>query len=102
MVSTQNDINHFNDSSRESNTLSDHNNAVNNADQFMSQLQKIEEEADNVSRLLKIIEMLDSGDGAEYDEIQQHYNRDDLDDLLMRLLESGDIYEFRPRRYKIL
>ncbi|MEM1988283.1 MAG: hypothetical protein QXS41_00340 [Candidatus Woesearchaeota archaeon] len=63
---------------------------------------KIEENLDKKNILLELIRKLDNGSGADYESIRKNYNDDDLDALLYKLLESGDIYEFKPQKYKIL
>lgn len=63
---------------------------------------RIEEHLDKKNILLELIRKLDNGSGADYESIRQNYKEDDLDELLYKLLESGDIYEFKPQKYKIL
>ncbi|MEM2115495.1 MAG: hypothetical protein QXD62_00215 [Candidatus Woesearchaeota archaeon] len=63
---------------------------------------RFEEEIEKKNKLLSIIKENDDGSGADYNALLEKYPFDDLDEILFKLLESGDIYEFRPKRYKIL
>jgi len=54
-----------------------------------------------VNSLIGIIRELDSGDGVGFDDISVKF-KGDADEHIKHLLESGDIFEVKPGRYKIL
>ena len=49
-----------------------------------------------------LVKKLDQGDGASFDDIVRGYGSSDAEKMLNALLESGDIFEIRPGRLKVL
>jgi RPA family protein len=54
------------------------------------------------SLIINTIRKLDSGSGVPFEDISVKSNVDGVDDWIGRLLESGDIFEVKPGRYKVL
>jgi hypothetical protein len=55
-----------------------------------------------VEVVVKSIRDKDSGDGVAFEDISSACPGLDVESLLKHLLESGDIFEMRPGRYKVL
>jgi RPA family protein len=53
-------------------------------------------------RIIDIIKELDSGEGADFEEVVVKSKIADSQDLITGLLEQGEIFEVRPGRLKIL
>lgn len=53
-------------------------------------------------KLIDAIKEIDSGNGASYEEISECAKMEGIEDNLQKLLESGDIFEVKPGRYKVL
>ena len=49
-----------------------------------------------------LIKKLDTGDGADIDEVIKNSNLNDAESIVNRLLENGDIFEIKPGRVKVL
>lgn len=60
------------------------------------------DDSNPMSDILDIIRNLDEGDGVGFDEISSKAGGSDVEGLIGRLLEHGDIFEIRPGRYKVL
>jgi RPA family protein len=60
------------------------------------------EDANPMSEVLDIIRQLDKGDGVGFEDISAKSGKDDVEGMISRLLEHGDIFEIRPGRYKVL
>ena len=52
--------------------------------------------------ITNIIKELDSGSGVGFDEISVKSKDVDVEKVIKRLLEQGDIFEVKPGRYKVL
>ncbi len=97
----QNNLNQ-NNLNQNSGQDSDLENINNKQEQLEKETKKYEDMLSKVNQVLDIIKKLDNDEGADYDDIEKEYQGNDLDELILRLLESGDIYEARPRKYKVL
>jgi hypothetical protein len=53
-------------------------------------------------RIVNLIRELDAGSGAGFDEIAVKFKGGSPDEFIKRLLESGDVFEVKPGRYKVL
>ncbi len=62
-------------------------------------VEKADSAADAIYMLIK---KLDSGDGASVDEIIKGSNYGNAESAITRLMESGDIFEVKPGRLKVL
>lgn len=60
------------------------------------------EDANPMSDVLDIIRQLDKGDGVGFEDISAKSRKDNVEGIIGRLLEHGDIFEIRPGRYKVL
>ena len=62
----------------------------------------IEYEITPVDRIYELIKKLDSGSGADIDEIIQNSKEQDTEKVISSLLEKGEIFEIRKGRLKVL
>ncbi len=49
-----------------------------------------------------LIKNLDNGDGADFDVVIKNSKNNDAEQVINRLLESGDIFEVKPGKLKVL
>ena len=52
--------------------------------------------------IYSLIKSLDNGDGADFDIVIKNSKNNDAEQAIGRLLESGDIFEVKPGRLKVL
>ena len=52
--------------------------------------------------VLKIVDKLDTGDGADVDEVIRAMNKEGAESLIDAMLKEGDIFQIKPGRIKIL
>lgn len=58
--------------------------------------------ANSQDDVLEIIRKLDSGEGADLDEVVASVKESNPEDLIKNLLKNGDIFELKPGRIKVL
>lgn len=49
-----------------------------------------------------LIKNLDTGEGADFDAVIKNSGNVDAEHIITRLLESGDVFEVKPGRLKVL
>ncbi|MDO8740255.1 MAG: OB-fold nucleic acid binding domain-containing protein [Candidatus Woesearchaeota archaeon] len=57
---------------------------------------------DSQTDVIGIIKKLDTGDGADYDEVVRNSKNSSCDDIISHLLKQGDIFEIRAGKLKVL
>ena len=64
---------------------------------------KIEELTSNIhEKICLLIKELDSGEGVLIEEVVNQSKMKDVDEIINKLLENGDIFEIKPGRVKVL
>lgn len=72
-------------------------------EQKESPLEEVVEILPNSSEnIYSLIKKIDSGEGADIDEIIKQSGLADAESIISRLLENGDIFEIKPGRVKVL
>ena len=69
--------------------------------------EKLEEVSESVlpnpsENIHSLIRKMDTGDGADIDDVVKHSLVSDAEAIISRLLENGDIFEIKPGRVKVL
>ncbi|MFC1691563.1 hypothetical protein ACFL0W_05280 [Nanoarchaeota archaeon] len=59
-------------------------------------------EENSAERIIKIIKDLDTGDGVDIDYLLEKYNKDDGEKIISDLMKSGDIFEIKAGKVKVL
>jgi hypothetical protein len=62
----------------------------------------VEQVSNPYSKIVEFIRDLDAGEGADSQEVAKRSGFANADELILRLLEEGEIFEFRPGKLKIL
>ena len=60
------------------------------------------EDTSPMTQIINIIRQLDKGNGVEFEDISAKSSDPNVDNLVSKLLEQGDIFEVKPGRYKVL
>lgn len=56
----------------------------------------------NNQEIYSLIKNLDVGNGASVDEVIKNSNNGDAENIILRMVESGDVFEVSPGRVKVL
>jgi len=71
--------------------------------EYETKIETKEESVENpYDKILNLIKELDSGEGADHQEICEKSQIKNCDDIIKGLLEQGEIFEIRPGKIKIL
>jgi RPA family protein len=65
----------------------------------------IKQETENLGKaeiIIKIIDKLDNGPGADIEEVKKECNFDDVDKIIKSLMEEGDVFQIKPGRLKVM
>lgn len=64
--------------------------------------EEVKDEANEGDLLIELIAKLDSGEGADIQEVMQKSKTPEAENLITALLEAGEIYEIKKGRIKVL
>ena len=63
---------------------------------------EITQSNDPTTKIIELIRQSDSGDGADTQQIISSSNIDNMESIIKNLLETGEIFEIKPGRLKVL
>ncbi len=67
-----------------------------------TEVEELSEDENPSTKIISIIKKLDSGAGADFQEISVKFITGNPEEYIKKLLEQGDIFEVKPGRYKVL
>ncbi|MEM0231072.1 MAG: hypothetical protein QXT20_02630 [Candidatus Woesearchaeota archaeon] len=71
-------------------------------EESISESESGKSEMSGLEKVYRLVQELDSGDGAPYDEVIKRAGISDAEEVIRKLLERGDIFEIRTGRLKVL
>lgn len=72
------------------------------AEELSVETEEFVEDSNPLNKMLRIIKEMDSGTGADFEDLSNKLGSSDAEALVKKLLEQGDVFEVKPGRYKVL
>ncbi len=71
-------------------------------EEYIQEKKEVEKKLSNAEIIIKLIEQLDSTDGASMEEVISKSNVIDAEKLIKNLMEEGEIFQIKPGKLKVM
>ena len=72
------------------------------AEELSVETEEFVEDSNPLNKMIRLIKEMDSGTGADFEDVSNKLGGADAESLIKKLLEQGDVFEVKPGRYKVL